>query len=57
MIVRDMRLPSYLMVDFAYPICLFLFKNWKAPNDVKKKRFDNGMNSNRVAIGNAFGAL
>ena len=32
-------------------------KKWKAPNDVQKKKFDNAMNFNKVAIKNAFSAL
>ena len=52
-----MRCIPYLIADSAYLICLYLMKNWKASNDVQKKRFDNAMNSRRVAIENAFGTL
>ena len=52
-----MRCTPYSIVDSVYPIRPYLMKNWKAPNDVEKKRFDSAMNFGRVAIENAFGAL
>ena len=52
-----MRCIPYLIVDCAYPIRPYLMKNWKAPNNIKKKRFDSAMNSTKVTIENAFGTL
>ena len=47
----------HLIGDAAYPICTYLIKNWKAPNDMDKRRFDNSMNSGRIVIEQAFGTL
>jgi len=57
LLVGDVQCTPYLIRDLAYPICTYLQKNWKAPNDLKKKRLDKSMNSRRVVIVQAFGML
>ena len=52
-----MRCTPYLIADSTYPIRLYLMKNWRASNDVQKKRFDSATNFGRITIENAFGAL
>ena len=55
--IGGVRCTPYLIGDAAYPIRTYLIKNWKAPNDLQKKRFDHSMNSGRVVIEQAFGSL
>jgi hypothetical protein len=56
-LVGGIMCTPYLIGDAAYPIRTYLIKNWKAPNDMDKRRFDNSMNSGRIVIEQAFGTL
>ena len=56
-VVGGMRCTPNLIANSTYPICPYLMKNWIAPNDVQKRKFDSAMNFDRVTIENVFGAL
>ena len=57
MVIGDIRCTLYLIGDSVYPIRPYLIKSWKTLNDLQKRRFDNAINSDRIAIENVSGAL
>jgi len=52
--VSGMKCTPYLIIDFTYPIHIYLQNNWKTPQDEDKKRYDSAMNLGREVIENVF---
>lgn len=59
MTISGMKCTTYVIGDVAYPICIYLEKNWKTWSmaDVNKTRFDPSINSSRVVIENPFACV